>query len=709
MMRRAGLCILFLIHETAFAQKLETPVAILLRGAGAEYARMGDLSYLKMPAGEILFSGDSFRTGPNPVTILTCGSRQVLEVPAHESGVTTSKALNLRPHPASSTRSVPECEMPLIERRKPAGESHVGSAPSNHRLLLPSPIKETTTDQGIARVLKQLAEAERTGDESRALSLTQAFLALWPEAAWVQVKLFQHATALTAATEIPAAPEGTSAIVIGISKYKNPEIPKLNFADADALMMARFLQSKRGGSIPDNRLALLLNEQATAVAIRAAFNRLIKRGTSTVVIFIAAHGNERYIANYDYNPQDPHDIAIPLDELNALVTNRLSGVKALYLYVDSCRSGNLQGLNWKMAQAPHDGHLMGLASSKADELSWEYPELGGGHGVFSWFLNEALTATGSKVAAVSTNRDAIYYVQKNVSDFVFKREGKNQNPKEFGNYNDRAPLIDFSLEGPVKAAAALAGTAASAGKGRSREPRLDLEDAGEDLVSRYLAGEADPLKKEDFEDAAKSFDDALELAPESVWLESRAAFAHGRSFIFDKRYDDAIDLLDHAIRLDPSGAIAYNALGIAYLEKPDYPRALAAFEDAIRRAPLWAYAWHNKALAESQMGNYRRAIESYKHAIAVAPKEIGSPPESGYYYLPYSLGALYQSLNRLREAEAQYQKARQMTTRHGEPENAIGTIWALRGKRDRAIEWFRKALQKDSKLAIAQRNLDAMR
>ena len=201
-----------------------------------------------------------------------------------------------------------------------------------------------------------------------------------------------------------------------------------------------------------------------------------------------------------------------------------------------------------------------------------------------------------------------------VVEYVKKRQGQEQHPVDFGNYDDDATLVDFDLPGPPPESATPAVVAEErTGTGRrTLDPRLGYEDNGESIISRYLGGEADPLTRGDFEGAAESFDKARDLAPESVWLESRSAFAHGRVLIFDKQYDEAIRQLNRAIQLDPAGAIAYNALGIAYLEKPDYPRALTAFEDSTSRAPLWAYAWHNKALAEIQMGDYRGAINSYQ-------------------------------------------------------------------------------------------------
>ena len=68
---------------------------------------------------------------------------------------------------------------------------------------------------------------------------------------------------------------------------------------------------------------MLLNEEATAAAIRAAFDRVLVQRTSTVIVFIAAHGYQGYIANYDISLQNPRDKGVPLREVNELIATGL--------------------------------------------------------------------------------------------------------------------------------------------------------------------------------------------------------------------------------------------------------------------------------------------------------------------------------------------------------------------------------------------------
>jgi len=86
-----------------------------------------------------------------------------------------------------------------------------------------------------------------------------------------------------------ARPYGDSwAIVVGINRYRKPAL-RLHYAVNDAKSVTAALQ-KIG--FPKRNIIPLLDEGATARAIRTAFNTLITRtgGQDRVFIFIAAHG-----------------------------------------------------------------------------------------------------------------------------------------------------------------------------------------------------------------------------------------------------------------------------------------------------------------------------------------------------------------------------------------------------------------------------------
>jgi tetratricopeptide (TPR) repeat protein len=226
--------------------------------------------------------------------------------------------------------------------------------------------------------------------------------------------------------------------------------------------------------------------------------------------------------------------------------------------------------------------------------------------------------------------------------------------------------------------------------------RVALEDKGQQVLLKYLAGEAVPQTRDDFVRGEAYFEAALPLAPDSLFLQSRAFFCQGRAAMFGKDYAGATSLIERSIGLDPERAYSYNALGIISLERADYDRAIPAFREASKRAPYWAYPMHNLALAYIEKGDYESAIRTYKRAMQLAP---------GVLYLPYNLGLLYQRMNQPRDAEAQSRKALALDDSNAQTLNALGALKAETGHRAEAEQFYKRALAANPTVLPARYNL----
>ncbi len=237
--------------------------------------------------------------------------------------------------------------------------------------------------------------------------------------------------------------------------------------------------------------------------------------------------------------------------------------------------------------------------------------------------------------------------------------------------------------------------------------RIELEDKGQEVMSRYLEGEEVPQTQADFERCARWFEAAYQLDSTNTFDRSRALFCRGRAAIFSKQYADAEALLNQSIQLDPRRAYAFNALGIAYLERARYDEAATAFRNAMRFAPYWAYPIHNLALTDSERGDFDGAIRLYQFAMTVTPR---------YSYLPYSLGLLYTRLGDFDNARKSFEKARDTLAEYSKPRNgiwperarvwnALGTVERSAGRDTRAFEYFQKAQTDDLTDANARHNL----
>ncbi|MDQ2949558.1 MAG: caspase family protein, partial [Acidobacteriota bacterium] len=332
----------------------------------------------------------------------------------------------------------------------------------------------------------------------------------------------------------------------------------------------------------------------------------------------------------------------------------------------------------KRAWQGQAGELGVMMASHAGEEAIESPSFGGGHGAFSYFVLSGLNGTAALGESSITFADLAEYVRTNVRRFTHKaqdpfdeapntgmvivadtrKEGLTLLPaqplsdqelrairRRRGSSSGRisspptpAGPADDAFENAIRRGLVLPEQPGSAShlladlrrdpnqssqdiRERERQLRIALEDRGQEIMSRYLEGDQVPQNKADFDRCTRLFQEALNLDPGAVFDRSRALFCQGRAQIFAGQYGDAQRLLDDSIRLDPRRAYAYNALGIAYLERiartgQGFDQAATAFRQAMRFAPYWAYPIHNLALVASERGDYDTAIQLYQQAMS---------------------------------------------------------------------------------------------
>jgi tetratricopeptide (TPR) repeat protein len=419
--------------------------------------------------------------------------------------------------------------------------------------------------------------------------------------------------------------------------------------------------------------------------------------------------------------------------------------------------------------AEAEGEVGGMTASRPGEISFEGPQYGGGHGAFSYFLLQALNgAADYDRDGVVTVDDVIDYVRTRVEEGTFGRQHPRdigdlpnalamarleeagiqvepwQPPKagesaqvaaEMGEltrgFVSPAPpprrrseqdlttdleRFDEALQAlrilpsePDNAFSALSALRRQLSKeeyfDEANRLRVTLEIEGQQVLLRYLKGEQAAQDRGAFIAGAAYFEAAKLLTPESMLADARGSFFLGRAAIFAKQYQQAVEYLERAARLDPEGAYSYNALGIAYLEQAEFDLARAAFEDAIRAAPRWAYPLHNLALVHIQTGAYGQAIDAYERAIELAPE---------FAYLPYNLGLVYQRVNQVRPAERAYLDAiakaenlpADLRPRHlAMAHNAMGYLLASTGRPRQAEQRYRQSIEIDGTLLEARHNL----
>jgi hypothetical protein len=252
------------------------------------------------------------------------------------------------------------------------------------------------------------------------------------------------------------------ALVVGVSKYKDPGIRPLNVADSDARDFAKFIDTQKQVFKKIN-LRLLVNEQATREAILDFLNEEVSKcgKQDTVIIFLSGHGandlrnpTDHYFLGYDARAKSIAATGVKmngLDFLKALESRRV------LLIADACHSGGIaDGLTTRSLGAPSleavaqgMGQSAGrviLASSRSNQYSLEKEGLP--NGVFTYYLLKALRGEAdSSRKGVVTLHEAYQYVYDRTRDETAGR----QHPQMIGSVEGPFPLaITRTPETPIK-------------------------------------------------------------------------------------------------------------------------------------------------------------------------------------------------------------------------------------------------------------------
>ena len=267
----------------------------------------------------------------------------------------------------------------------------------------------------------------------------------------VSVLLFANST--TAQTPLkPRDPSITGpqtfAIVMGISKYKY--VRPLTYADKDAELFRDFLKSPGGGSVKEDNIFCLLNDQAMSANFWTKGFQWLKykqlQKGDRLFIYLAGHGDaidedQYFFLGYDCNPAgDKNNYlvggAIQLYNLKKKIAAETGKGVEVFFVMDACRSNELPGgaeglsfLNTAVTEKKV-GEIMMLATAAGQE-SLEDASIGNGHGLFTWYLVDGLSgladAEGSPDNKI-TYSEIRKYVDKNVPSVAQQRFKKKQQP-----------------------------------------------------------------------------------------------------------------------------------------------------------------------------------------------------------------------------------------------------------------------------------------
>jgi tetratricopeptide (TPR) repeat protein len=732
---------LLLLAAPLFAETpREEPVGLILLPGTGKVLRANSETPLAARAGDILFAGDSLRSGGGASSFLYCPDKKSETLDQGGEIVLESKALKIKSGKLSGVKPVGACFLPTVVRVAVASQQHYGvsmtrglAKPEGGVLAfgaLPAGVKADIApfEQALQAnpndtqsLIEEAAVFDRNKLEANALASYRKAASQWPDAVWVRGRIFELEESLATQAAIEASaisPDAkTYAMVVGISKYqKLPQELWLQFPRADATSFGQYLTSPNGGRIPAERMMVLTDEQATTAALRNAFQTFLKGRPGrkdTVFILIAGHGTVdtrgAYIVTYDSDPQDLSSTALPMAEIQQLVEDELSKVGRVVLLADICRAttiGNIKNASIgsaveKLGEAP--GEMLGLMASRPKEMGLEGTQFGGGHGAFTYSVMRALegSADQDKSHTVSAG-ELIDFVRSDVSTLT----GNKQHPRDFGNMENATKLADVSAAGiNITRFKTLFDS-------RNGGPLLFAQNTGAPSVSVEAQRDIDVFQTA-IRDRHLLPNDAgsawllvdrlrAELSPEMMFLqendlrvglENQAQQVLLRYLAGDQtpqtktEFDSGSQYMEAAMKLTPESLFLQGRdsffMGRALLFEKQYPRAADLLETSVRIDPGEAYGYNALGIAYLEQADFGKAIPAFRDAAKRAPN---------WSYPLHNLALAYLEAGDAEGAIRSYRQAIRITPKFGYLPYNLGLVYQRLNRRGEAEAAYRKAM-----------------
>jgi predicted TPR repeat methyltransferase len=194
--------------------------------------------------------------------------------------------------------------------------------------------------------------------------------------------------------------------------------------------------------------------------------------------------------------------------------------------------------------------------------------------------------------------------------------------------------------------------------------------------------------------------------------------------------DEAAEILQKAIQLNPDYSAALNNLGILYFSQENFVEAIKCYQLAIEKQPNFWDAYYNLGLAFSKTNQFNAAIATYETLVKQTSDHSAAYFQLGRLYLhqeriddaityfqriaeahpdhaetQINLATCYLKKSALKEAKSHYLQAMKLTPADTQILFNLGIINMQQGLTDNAIQYYQRAIQLDPDYFAAHNNL----
>ena len=124
------------------------------------------------------------------------------------------------------------------------------------------------------------------------------------------------------------------------------------------------------------------------------------------------------------------------------------------------------------------------------------------------------------------------------------------------------------------------------------------------------------MADEKLEEACELFEQALRIDPNSV--ETLMKLGYARFHLDD--HNEALRIYDRILDIDVTNPEVWNLKGLVHYEQKKYAKALDEVEKAIESDPTYGMAWYNKACFLSLLNQVPDSLEALKRSIEIDVK-----------------------------------------------------------------------------------------